>query len=532
MESRTRTRTEYSILNIIAGVGGYGISIGLSMINRMVFTRTLSPEYLGISGLFTNILSMLSLAELGIGSAITFALYKPLAVDDKKKVASIVNLFGRAYRIIGCIIGCLGLCILPFLKIIIGEHPNIQESIYVIFGLYLFNTASSYFFTYRSTLLIAAQQNYLNTGLNYLIISVQTIIQIIYLIVTKNYLGYLVIQVIGTLTYNILISKVATKKYPYIIDREIIPLNKDEKKLIFKDVRDLMIYKISGILVNSTDNIIVTIFNGLSLTGLASNYTLLVNTLSGLFNQVFNGLTASIGNLNAIESKEKRLNTLNIINLMNFWIFGCGAVGIIFVSDDLVKLLFGYKYVLGNEITIALALNFYTVGMMNAIWTFKHTMGMFKYGRFIQFGTMFFNLMFSILLGHAWGLFGVLFATFLSRLFTNLWYDPYVVYKKGFNVSPLLYIKKYILYFIVLLVSVLITGIICNYIYISAILNVILKMIVCLLVTNIVFFIAFYKTQEFTQMKKIILKGVNIITSKFQKSKTLVSDNIIEDSKI
>lgn len=509
-----KSRTTYSILNIIAGVGGYSISIILSLFNRMVFTRTLPAAYLGINGLFSNVLSMLSLAELGVGGAVVYALYKPLAEDNKEKIASLVQFFGKAYSIIGCVIGGIGICLIPFLTLIVGEQPNINDNLYVIFVLYLFNTASSYFFTYRSTLLTAAQQNYYNTALNYLIISVQAVIQAIYLIITKEYIGYLVIQVLGGLLYNVLISKLAVKKYPYIAEKNIKPLATEEKKSIFRNVRDLMIYKISGVLVNGTDNIIITFFDGLSITGLASNYTLLVNTLSTLLNQIFNGVTASIGNLNAVESKEKRFNMLKMFVLANFWLFGWATVGILFVSNDLVSLMFGKEYVLDNSVPFVMALNFYTVGMMNAMWNFKHTMGMFKYGRFVQFGTATLNLIFSVLLGKIWGLFGILFATFLSRLFTNLWYDPYVIYKYGFGQKPVKYLTKYMKYLSVLAIAICISGLGCSFIEFNAIINVIMKSIICTIVSNIIFYFFFHNTDEFRIIKSIIYKGIELIKSK------------------
>lgn len=514
-----KTRTEYSYLNIIAGVGGYSVSIILSLINRMVFTRTLPASYLGISGLFSNILSMLSLTELGVGGAIVYALYKPLAEDDQDKVASIVKLFGQVYMIIGCIFGAMGICIIPFLTRIVGEQPDIQENLYLIFSLYLFNSASSYFFTYRSTLLTAAQQNYYNTGLNYLVISVQAIVQAVYLFITHEYIGYLIIQVLGGLVYNILISRLAVKKHPYIVSKKIKTLPRKESKAIFKDVRDLMIYKVSGVLVNGTDNIIITIFSGLSITGLSSNYSLLVNTLSTLLNQVFNSVSASIGNLNAVENKNKRFEMLNMFNFLNFWLFGWASVGIIFVSSDLVSLMFGANYVLDMKIPIVMALNFYTVGMMNAIWTFKHTMGMFRYGRFVQFGTAALNLVFSIILGHYWGLFGILFATFLSRAFTNLWYDPYVVYKYGFEKKAINYFVKYLKYALVLCITICVCGFFCCFINYHVVINIILKALVCSIVPNFIFYLTFFRTREFMLAKNIVYKGFNIIASKILKKK-------------
>lgn len=512
-----KSRTEYSYLNIVAGLGGYSVSIILSMINRMVFTRTLPPEYLGISGLFTNILSMLTLAELGVGGAIVYALYKPLAENDEEKIASIVKVFGLAYRIIGTVIGIIGLCIMPLLPLLLKDQPAIHENLYLIYCMYLFNTASSYFFTYRSTLITAAQMNYLNTGINYAILSVQTIIQMLYLIATKEYIGYLIIQALGTLAYNVIISYVAVKKFPYIRRKNIPRLTKEETFSILKNMRDLMVYKVSGILVNSVDSIIITAFQGLSITGITSNYQLLTRTLNTLLNQIFNGLGASVGNLNAIETKEKRVSILNMLNLLNFWMFGWGAIGIIFVSSDLVALMFGEGYVLQPIIPYILAINFFTVGMMNAIWTFKHTMGLFKYGRFVQLFTAGFNLLFSLVLGKEFGLPGILFATILARLLTNLWYDPYVVYKIGFGESPVKYLIKYVKYIITMIISCVICTGLCKLIMLFTTniwLDVFLKGLFCSVAANIVFFIMFYKTSEFNDAKIIVIKGIELIKRK------------------
>lgn len=506
-----KSRVEYSILNIATGLGGYIINTILGFICRMVFVRCLSADYLGISGLFTNILTMLSLAELGIGSAIVYALYKPLAENDEKKIASLVDFYGKAYRAIGIIIGIIGLCLMPFLNVIIRDVPDIKESIYLLYFIYLFNTASTYFFSYRSSLIIAAQQNYIVIGLNYIITILQSIVQMAYLLITKEYLGYLLIQTVGTLIYNILISYIAVRKFPYIKGKNIEPLRENEKKSLFKDIRDLTIYKISGLLVNSTDNIITTFFNGLATTGMASNYTLFTTTLTALLNQVFNGLTASIGNYNATESRERQYEMFNFLNMMNFWIFSWASIGIIYVSNDLVSLCFGGNYVLGIEIPIILAINFYTVGMQNAVWTFKQTLGLFKYGRFIQIFTAVINIIFSVLLGYKYGLAGILFATFIARLFTNLWYDPYVVYKHGFFKKPLEYLKKYFGYLIIFIINIILCGVICNKINTNIIISILLKSIVCSIIPNIIFIILFYKKDEFKYFVNILKKVLNLI---------------------
>ena len=491
-----KTRTEYSILNIITGLGGYVLNTVLGLICRMAFTRTLSAEYLGVSGLFTNILSMLSLAELGIGSAIVYALYKPLAVDDKEKVASLVKFYGQCYRVIGIAVAAIGLALMPFLSFLVDE-PNIQESIYLLYGLYLFNAASTYFFSYRASLLMAAQQNYIVTGVNYFITIVQSVLQIIWLFATHHYIGYLIIQCIGTLAYNIVVSSIARRKHPYIAEKKVKPIDKTEKELLARNVRALVIWKLCGLLVNSTDNIIITFFSGLTAVGLASNYTLLSGTLNSLLNQLFNGITASVGNLNAVESKEKKLAMFNVINLANFWLFGWASIGIFVLSTDIVGLLFGSTYVLPSSIPFVIALNFYMVGMQSAVWTYKNTMGLFRQGRYLLIVTAAINLVCSIWLGKIWGLFGILFATAISRAATNTWYDPYAVFKYGLGEKVSVYFKKYGQYAIILILTGAICYFLCMLIQISSLADVMLKFIICCIAPNSIFYLCFRKKDEF-----------------------------------
>lgn len=506
---QNRSRTEYSILNILTGMGGYFLNTVLGFVCRMVFVQCLSADYLGVNGLFTNILSMLSLAELGVGSAIGYALYKPLAQNDEEKIASLMKLYGKAYRTIGLLIGLVGLALMPFLDLIIQEPPAIRESLYLLYTLNLFNTAGTYFFSYRTSLLIASQRNYIVGGVSYLIAIIQSVLQMVYLLAFRDYLGYLLIQTAGTFLYNVIVSRIAVRHFPCIRRSDAKPLPKDEQRTLFANIRDLMIYKVSGLLVNSTDNILITFFSGLATTGVASNYTLLVNTLNSLLAQLFNGLTASIGNHNASESVEKRYEMFRFLNMMNFWLFGWAALGIFFCSGDLVELCFGAKYVLPMEIPLIMAVNFFTVGMMNAVWTYKHTLGLFRHGRFLQILTGVLNITFSVLLGTWFGLFGILLATVFSRACTSLWFDPYAVYRHGFGKSPMEYLTLYLRYLAILLVA----AVLCKLSFLmvggSLLPRTLAKIVLCSLVTNLVFLAAFWRTSEFAKLKGILDQILN-----------------------
>lgn len=495
---KNSSRTKNSIRNITVGLFGQGFQVLLSFINRMVFLRCLSADYLGLNGLFTNILSVLSLAELGIGSAIVYALYKPLAKGDKSKIIAYMNFYAKAYRTIGLVIALLGILLIPFLKVIINSPYTIHENIYLLYIISLFNTVISYFYSYKSSLLIADQKNYMVLLCSYCTSFAQTILQIIVLITTYNYIIYLLIQTICGMAFNIWISHMANKQYPYLKEK-IGKITKDEKFDLIRNIRALVITKLSGVLVNNTDNILITFFKGLSLTGISSNYTLLTNTLNTILNQIFNGLTASIGNLNAIEGSERKIFMFKVVNLANFWLFGWCTVGFIFLSSDIVKIFFGAEYVLSDQILIIMAINFYTVGMQNAVWTYRGTLGLFRYGKYLLIVTACLNLFFSVLLGGKFGLFGILFATFISRILTNIWYDPYAVYKHGFNLSPILYFKSYFKYAIVLFLTVYIIFQICKlHIFFVEILS-------CIILPHLIFYFFYGKTLEFIYIKNVVV---------------------------
>ena len=497
-----KSRTENSIRNIFTGLFGQGLQVLLSFINRMVFIRCLSADYLGLNGLFTNVLSVLSLAELGIGSAIVYALYKPLAEKDEKKIAAYMNFYARAYKTIGIIVAVAGIIMLPFLKVIINVPYQIHENIYVLYCISLFNTSITYFFSYKSSLLIADQKNYVVLLCSYCTSFAQTIFQIIILLLTRNYILYLLVQTACGMIYNVWISRVADKSYPFLGNTKY-KLTSGEKGRLVRDIRALVITKLSSVLVNNTDNILITFFKGLATTGVTSNYTLLVNTLNNLLNQIFNGLTASVGNLNAVETKEKKYFMFKVVNLANFWLFGWATIGFVFLSSIIVELFFGSQYVLEIDIVIIMAVNFYTVGMQNAVWTYRGTLGLFRYGRYLLLVTAALNLILSVVLGQQLGVFGILLATFISRILTNIWYDPFVVFKYGLHLNPIKYLYIYFKYIEILLFTIcIIFG--CSKIFEGDIWLVIL----CVIVPNIVFYITLKKTEEFTYVKNMALNFV------------------------
>ena len=491
-----KTRTEYSVLNMLTGLGGYFLNTVIGYICRIIFVRCLAAEYLGINGLFSNILSMLSLVELGIGSAMGYALYQPLAKDDKEKITSLMALYKKSYNIIGIVVALLGIMMIPLLQYIIVKPQQIVENIYIIYLVYLFNTASSYFFSYRSALLIAAQKNYIVSGVNYAITTIVSIIQIPILLITQNFMIYLICQSIGVFINNVIVSMWAKHDYPYIEKKNVKPITKKEKRQMAVNIKALTINKIAAMLVNNTDNIVITYFNGLISTGVISNYTLLTGTLGSITSQLFNGITASVGNLNAVENNKKKYNFFRILNLANFWIYGWCCIGIFLVSGEIVKICFGQKFVLDMQIPLVLAINFYLVGMNNAVLIYKNAMGLFKYGQYLLILTAMINLVLDVILGKMWGMFGIFLATIIARVLTNTWYEPYAVFKYGLEKDFKEYIKIFLEYVVVLIFTGAVCYVLCGFCKYNNIINLILKVIICSIIPNIVFYMCYGKTQE------------------------------------
>lgn len=511
---KQRSRTEYSLINMFTGMAGFVINTVVGFVCRIIFVRTLAADYLGVNGLFTNILSMLSLAELGISSAIVYALYKPLAEQDEAKIASIMAYYRKAYAAIGCFVALVGLSVMPFLDIIIQEPPDIKESIYFLYLLHLASTTTSYFFSYRQSLLTADQRQYVVSGYNYVITIAQSVLQIIWLLATHEYIGYLLIQLAGGFIYNFWISRKADKDYPCIKDRNAVPLSKEDRRSLFRNIKALAINKVSGVLVNSTDNIAITYFKGLSTVGFASNYTMLSGMVGSIIGLVFNALPGSIGNLNASKSKEESYRFFKVLSLMNFWLFGWGAIGIALVSGDLVQWFFGAEYVLPMRIPLIIAINSFTIGQLQASYTYKSTLGLFRYGQYLLFATGIINLVLDVILGRLWGVFGIYAATLIARMCTNLWYEPYAVYKYGLNKNPLIYWVRYAGNLLVLILAGGSCWLLCSLCQFSIVGNVFAKLLICVIVPNAIFILAFHRSEELSYLKNTVFNILHIISRK------------------
>lgn len=508
---KRRSRIDHSLRNMTTNFLGYFLSTFLAYITRILLVRYLSAEYLGINSLFSNILSMLSLAELGVGSTMGFALYKPIADNDKQKIASLMHFYKHAYQMVGCTICVAGLLMLPLIDLVIQQKPNINENLTVLYLIFLFDTAVSYFFSYKGALFVASQRNYITASISYVVTIVQHILQIIILAAWKSYIPYLLVRTVGVIINNVLTAHIADQEYPFIREKDIAPLDKKEKKIFFINVKALTINKLCTILVNNTDDIVITYFHGLITTGIASNYAQLMSILTQLVAQIYNGMTASIGNLNAEADNERKHDFFKMLNLSGFWIYSWAAIGLAFVSTDIVKLCFGREYVLDISIPFVMAVNLYVSGVNNSAYTFKNTMGLFRYGQYLLLVTAAINLTLDVVLGRIYGLFGIYAATAIARLLTNAWYEPYVIYKHGFQKSCRIYIQTYMKYSALFSFAIIVCGWLCSLCKFLPVINLILKVIICTVVPFFLYWLGFHRTREFQYMLELQQKVVAVV---------------------
>ena len=508
----TDSRTLNSLKNIGTGVLSQIVVAALSFISRTVFINYLAIEYLGLNGLFGSILSLLGLAELGVGSAFIYSLYKPLADGNEQLITAILKLYKRVYIIIGLSVFVLGALLVPFLDQLIPEKPEaVTESIVLIYFFFLFNTASTYFFTYKVSLLNADQRNYV-VSLNFTVFTiVRYVLQIVVLMVTHNFIWYLTVQLVFQLLANFSISEITNRYYPFIKKQSHLKVPKDITKEIITNTKATFLVKVSGIIVNSTDNLFINYFAGLALIGIFSNYSMLIALAGTFILQVFNNLTASIAQVNTKESKEKQFEIFKVINFLNFWIYGAGAILFVALANDFVKVWIGDTFILPTSISIIIAINFFLVGMQNAVWTFKSTYGLFRYGMWLVVGTAVLNIVLSFFFGHLYGLFGILLASAVARMVTNVWYDPFIVFKKGLQQHPVIYLKKYLKYVVALGFAYVGTHYLTNLFDFNALVSLILNTLVCVVLVNLIFFLFFRRSDEFILSKGILIKGINML---------------------
>ena len=510
-------RLQNSLLNLTSGFL-YRILITITaFVVRTVFIKCLSEDYLGINGLYSNILSMLSLAELGFGTAMVYSMYKPLAEKDYKTLSQLMQLYRKVYTIIGTVILVLGLSLVPFLDVLIKNRPDV-EGLTFYYILFLLNTVISYwFFAYRNSILQADQKAFVISNYQSAFNLIKSALQFVLLLVFRNYTLYLLAQILCTIGQNILIARKVKEKYPVFQPRQKESLPKSETKRIFKDVKALMLQKVSFTVLNSTDALFISAFVGINWVGLLSNYTIIEEAIVGILSQVSGAISASLGNYFVKEDRESGYKLFKRVEFLNFWLYGFSTIALIVLLSPFVELWLGKHFVLSTGIVCALGCRFFVAGYMNTMSTFRSTLGLFTQGQYRPLIAAFLNIVLSIGLSYKWGVAGVLAATSITRLLVNMWHTPLVIHKDGFEKSVVPFYKQYI--FRIILLGSMIYGLVVasnRFVFVNqvTIAKFIVAMAMVVVVPNLIFLIVFGRTKEFQYFYQLFQKMLRKIVKR------------------
>ncbi len=450
------SRVQKSKVNFAVAAVCQLVTTLLSFVTRGLFVNVLSTNYLGISGLFTSVLTILSLAELGIGNAMVYSLYRPIHDKDTYMISYYMNLFKKAYIIIVIGVVILGFAIIPFLHYFVKSPEGVTESIYTIYLFFLANSAISYLLAYKRSIIYADQKSYVITASTTVTHILQLAFQYIILLYTKNYLLYLAIQIIMTLVTNAIVSIYVNKNYEIGKIRFTKYDRREEREKFLKNLKSLSISKIAGVVNSSADNIITTQIISLTAVGYASNYYLVINAISHFVSNTMSGLTGSIGNLNAdndIKNREKVFNELFVATYAVYYIICSSIFALI---NPLIYWWLGPQYIFSNYVVAAIVLNIYIAGINYPSYVFRTTSGYFKEATKFYVASAILNIALSVLFGKLWGLAGIYVATSVARLMTSEISDGYYGVKYGACSKPKTYFIKYYLFlFLIIANSVL-----------------------------------------------------------------------------
>lgn len=502
------TRVKNSMKTMVTALLSNGIAIVINLFAQAFFIRIMGSEYLGLNSLFSNILTMLGIAELGIGSAIIFNLYKPISENDIEKIKSLMRFYKNSYHIIGFIVFIIGIVLIPFIPFLI-KKINLPININIIYLLFLSDTVFSYFLSYKRSYIYANQKNYIINIIHIIYLILLNSLQVIILLITKNYYLYLITKIIMRVVENVLITIIANKMYPFLLNNDAKKLDRKTRKDIFKKVKALFLHKVGGFVVFGTDNMIISKYLGLAQVGLYSNYNLIISSVSNIIGQIVSATTASVGNMLVTEIKSKQYDVFKKIRFANFWISCFSSACLLVIMDSFIKIWIGDKYLLEITGLIVLVINFYLNSTRTTYNAFKDAAGIYYEDRFVPIIESILNIVISILLVKKFGLSGIFLGTIFSGMILWLYSYPIFVYKKIFERKYINYYIETFGYFIICVFVVTITFIISRSIVVnSLLLALIINIIICVFVPNLILLIILGRTDEFKYYKQLLPKMI------------------------
>ena len=500
-------RVQSAAKNIAFGYIGNLTTQLLGFILRTVFINYLGDTLNGINDLYTGILSVLSLAELGVGTALNYSLYGPVARKDYEKIKSYMQLYKKAYRVIGLVIAVIGLAISPFLPYLVKQPQGVSvRDLTLYYFIFLFNTVSTYFVAYKYSLAYAEQKNYIQTNTITITKMITVTLQIAVIVTTRNFYLYLLTAAAVELIQKIFISWYLNRLYPYLKDKNVKKLSKEETGEVVTKTKALVFHKVGDVARLQTDSMIISAFINVTLVGFVGNYNMILNSVANFVNIIFTSVLSSFGNLIAPESKDQQYSVFKVYRFFACWIYGFSAVGFFLLLTPFIVIWQGPEKVLAAGAVACILIDYYFKGDRIVLSNFKTAAGVFEQDKYLALIQGVVNLILSIVLVQKIGLVGIYIGTIVSGLIANIT-KPFIIYKVCFEKSVKTYFLDSVKYLAVLFgILVLLTGIRQFVMPQVTILSFMLMFIVICVVFNGIFLLLFGRTQEFGYLWGIIKK--------------------------
>lgn len=499
-------RTKNATRNIIFGVILKAYQIIVPFLMRTAMIYLMGVQYLGLNSLFTSILQVLNLAELGVGSAMIYSMYKPIAEDDNATICALMKLYKTYYRIIGLVIAVIGCALTPFIpKLISGDVPD-NLNIYLLYLLNLGATVLSYWlYAYKNCILQAHQRVDIVSKVSLVTSTIQYALQLLVLWLFKDYYLYVIVLLSTQALTNIATAMCADRIYPQFKPKGQIAT--EEKKAINNRIKDLFTSKIGGIIYDSADTIVISSFLGLTALAIYQNYFYILNAITGLITVVFSACTAGIGNSIVVETKEKNYKDLNKFTFIICWGAGFCAVCLLCLYQPFMELWVGKDLMLSSSAVICFVVYFFVRQLNSLFNTYKDASGMWHEDRFRPLVAALTNLALNLILVQFIGLYGILISTVLAIVCVGMPWLLHnlftVIFEKKYLVG---YLKNLLYYCFIILINCTITYFICTKVNAGLITTLVIRGAICVVLPNLIYLFAYYKRIEFTDSLLLVNK--------------------------